>query len=313
MHDIDSVTGLAQLFSTHRDRDWYFLSPGGNWGDHLIYAGAESLARSLGLRWTNLDFRDLEHRLPPPGAAVYLHGGGGLNPWCSGRAFENLRRALTVADALVVQGPQSCDTESPMTRELFAATLAQSAAREVHIFAREATSARFLAQVLPNAFRLHLDEDTAFHLPAAELLVLCGLPEIPAGRYRLLVARDDDEAPPAPLPAGKEVVSLDPAYVAKSFAHWLRIHAFASRIITNRLHSAIVGSLLGKPVELLPGSYHKNRSVWEFSLERRGVAWSDGLDGCAPSPQIAAWLPQRVRNSWKFQRALLRLRGVPLE
>jgi hypothetical protein len=65
-------------------------------------------------------------------------------------------------------------------------------------------------------------------------------------------------------------------------------------------------------VELLPGSYHKNRSVWEFSLKERGVEWRDRLDASPVPESSLEWLPRRIRNSWKIRRVLLRLRGVPL-
>jgi len=311
MPDIDTSTKLADLFATNRERDWYFVSPGGNWGDQLIYAGAESLARSVGLRWINRDFRSIDSAPPPAGACIFLHGGGGLNPWCSGRAFATLSSALKIPGALVIQGPQTCDTESDDTRNLFASTLADTVAAEVHFFVRETTSARFLAEVFPPAFSLHVEQDTAFNLSQHELLALAGLRKIPKGRYSLVVSREDDEADTAPLVAGEGAVQLDPARYARSFSHWLRIHAFATHIVTNRLHSAIVGTLFGKPVTLLPGSYHKNRSIWEFSLKERGVEWCDRHDSPAETVSSMDWLPRRIRNSWKVQRALLRFRGVP--
>src|SRR5882762_5382201 len=149
MLDIDHSTKLADLFSANRDRAWHFVSPGGNWGDSLIYAGAESLARSVGLRWTDLDYRNIDSAPPPKGSCIYLHGGGGLNPWSSGRAFSNLRSALRVAGSLVVQGPQTCDTADVKTKELFASALADSVSPEIHFFAREPTSACLLAEILP--------------------------------------------------------------------------------------------------------------------------------------------------------------------
>lgn len=312
MIDIDLSTKLADLFSANRDCDWYFVSPGGNWGDHLIYAGAESLARSIGLRWTNLDYRNIDIERPPSGACIYLHGGGGLNPWGSGRAFATLRSVLQVQDSLVIQGPQTCDTESDQTKALFAATFARPLSAEIHFFARETSSAHLLAQILPSRVALHLDHDTAFHLPRDELLALSRLRETPEGRYRLVVSREDDEALSGPLIAGKDAIRMDPANFALTFPQWLRIHAFASHIVSNRLHSAIVGSLFGKPVELLPGRYHKNRSVWEFSLKQCGVKWRERLDGSPVPESPLDWLPRRVRNSWKVQRVLLRIRGVPL-
>jgi hypothetical protein len=304
---------LADLFEIHRDREWYFVSPGGNWGDHLIYAGANALARRAGLHWRDLDYKSIRVANIPEGAAIYLHGSGGFNPWCSGRAFGTLRMATRVPGAIVVQGPQSCDIEMPQTRQLFADALAESPCAAIHMFARERTSANFLAGIPDYRLQLHLDQDTALHLSTKELLGMAGLSCVPQGRYELLASREDNEAHGVVYRGDVNAVVIDPARFARDFVHWLRLHAFASRITTNRLHSSIVGSLLGKPVQLLPGSYHKNLSVWEFSLRDRGVEWREVADQPKNAdPSSSQWLPRRIVESWKVQHALLWLRGVPL-
>ena len=40
----------------------------------------------------------------------------------------------------------------------------------------------------------------------------------------------------------------------------------AEEVFTDRLHVAILGSILGKKVTLYGNVYHKNRGVWEYSL-----------------------------------------------
>lgn len=303
---------LEGLLSRHAGREWYFVNPGGNWGDQLIYEGAHFLADRLGLRRQDFDFRNFDPTAIPTGAAIYLHGSGGFNPWGSKRAFRILAQALSVRDALVVQGPQSCSTTTPETEALLAESLRDSRASEIHLLARERATERFLAERLPAHVHLHIDHDTAFQLPVNRLLELAQVSHFGKGRYRLIAAREDNEAPALPPQIHGRAVQLDPATYAISFRHWLRIHAQATSITSNRLHSAILGSLLGKPVTLLPGSYHKNRSVWEHSLRQRGVNWSDGFAPIASVTTRRHWLPRWLRQSWKFERAVKRLQGVPL-
>lgn len=308
---LNAAAQLESLFLTNRNRDWYFVKPGGNWGDELIYAGAESLARRTGLRWTDLDFRTFEPDSIPSKAAIYLHGGGGFNPWGSRRAFSNLEKALAVPDALTIQGPQTTEAQASATSEIFASIFSKAPPRNLHFFARELTSYEYLQSILPPSVHLYIDHDTALNLNYREALGLANLEAAPSGRYALVVARGDDEAP-AQSPKGESsVVVMDPAYYASSFNHWIRIHAFARRILTNRLHSAVIGSILGKPVQLMPGSYHKNRSIWEFSLSARGVEWCEESFP-APNKKIARIpLPKWIALSWKFQRTCMRLKGVP--
>lgn len=304
---------LAQLFETNRNRDWYFVKPGGNWGDYLIYAGAEVLARQMNLRWTDLDYFSFNPDLIPQGAALYLHGGGGFNPWGSKRAFLNLKRALSTNGTLVIQGPQTADTEASETSALFKDTFHNVGAAEVHIFSREERTHSYLSDSLPDAILKHIDQDTALHLNKANILELSDLRSSPKGRYVLLVARNDDEAPAGILSTIENAVMMDPAYFATSFRHWIRIHAYARRIISNRLHSSIVGTLLEKPVELAAGSYHKNRSIWEYSLKERGVEWKDAPQATTPVNISRSNDSNWPLNSWKLQRLTMRLKGVPLK
>lgn len=165
---------------------------------------------------------------------------------------------------------------------------------------------------LPAGVGLGLAHDTALSLDAGDVLRLAELAERPAGRYELVVDRQDDEMPDeAPL-ASSSALTLDPATYADTLRHWVRIHLYARSITTNRLHSAILGAIAGIPVTLLPGSYHKNHSIWEFSLRARGVQWADK----APppmhgGPDLLSRLPAFLRRSWKVRRLSMRLKGMP--
>ena len=79
----------------------------------------------------------------------------------------------------------------------------------------------------------------------------------------------------------------------RSFNQWVALHRRARCIVTNRLHSAIASVVLGKQTVLLPNSYHKNRSVWEYSLRERGVLWSDELPVRSVARIINAIAPLR--------------------
>lgn len=54
--------------------------------------------------------------------------------------------------------------------------------------------------------------------------------------------------------------------VSVSFEEFISAIARSNSILTNRLHVAILGYMLGKRTTLREGSYHKNRSVYEYSL-----------------------------------------------
>jgi exopolysaccharide biosynthesis predicted pyruvyltransferase EpsI len=50
------------------------------------------------------------------------------------------------------------------------------------------------------------------------------------------------------------------------------------RIITDRLHFAISGLILGRETTILPNSYHKNRSMYETWLRDLGCNFAENLE-----------------------------------
>lgn len=306
----DDGTPLRELFISLADRPFVFVRPGGNWGDHLIYFGAEHLAAQLGVSWRTVEFADFRPAEVPAEAVVYIHGGGGYNRWSSGNGPKSLRLGLQSAAKVVIQGP--CTLEGAGSLDFVAGDVARSAAEQVYFFAREHESFRICQAEMPGSVPYFLNQDTALYLDRDSLLSRID-PVRP--RIDLVAVREDVEAIPTGGRVDWRAPVVDPATYALSFAHWLRIHAVARTILTNRTHSSICGAILGTPTTLFSGSYHKNRSIWEFSLERLGVRWLDSAEAVPPLPEIdpmLAWMPcNRARRSWRLDRLAKRLRGIP--
>jgi len=310
---------LREIFERHRDRPWIFLRPLGNWGDDLIFAGAERMADNLGLDWRSCETAEFQAMVTTSDHCIYLHGGGGYNHWSSGRAIVNLELALNRSVHLVVQGPVSTEGSSEWLADRFKQALSCIRSRDFLFFAREKFTLQVLNDVeLPKlGATLCLDHDTALALSEEDVLAIAELKSMPIGNYDLIVLREDPEQPIRPTTGGmstgfsaSRAITLDPAYAAINFRHWIRIHLYAKSIITNRLHSSIIGAVAGKPVTLGPGSYHKNRSVWEYSLANRGVHWTDSIE--PPPNKLWSRLPKRIQNSYKVRRLRLALNRVPL-
>lgn len=303
---------LGAFFRQHRNARWLFVQPGGNWGDHLIYLGAEKIARDAGIEWQAADFRTFPTMAVEPATCIYLHGGGGFNSWGSGRAFDMLERAVTIPDAIVLQGPQTCETDRPDVADRFAHVMDRAQCANLQMLAREPRSWRYMLQHLPTGVPLGLAHDTALALTHADLLAAGELTAPPNRRYDLVIRRRDDEMPGGGSVSPDERYFTDPATFAESFRHWVRIHLSARRIVSNRLHSAIAGAIAGIPTTLLPGSYHKSRSLWEYSLQARGVQWADqALPGDDRGIDLLQWCPPFMRRSWRVQRLAMRLKGIP--
>lgn len=105
--------------------------------------------------------------------------------------------------------------------------------------------------------------------------------------YSLLALRQDQEGTPIPekIRNRKYDIICDPvncdmallrkmnSFLGITSKKWTSIHLKAKAITTNRTHSAIMGVIAGKEVEIFANSYHKNRGMWEYSLKDRGVRW----------------------------------------
>jgi exopolysaccharide biosynthesis predicted pyruvyltransferase EpsI len=302
---------LGNLFSSLRERRFLFVRTGGNWGDHLIYLGAEYLASELGLTWRTLEYDQfMSEPASRPGDVIYINGGGGFTKYASGKATHCFRKAFQTPDAVVIYGPCTVGDErvlQSLRREIRAAR-----AERMVFFSRERRSSEIAFNELPSSVEQFLNEDTAFYLDRDVLLNRAGRIR---QRANLIGVREDTESVKGSRSAGAFQSVIDPAYFAQTFDHWIRIHAASKTILTNRTHSAICGAILGTPTTLFNGAYHKNHSIWEFSLEQRGVAWLSDSQTVPMRPSVdpfLAWIPSAfIRRSWRLDRMAKGLRGIP--
>jgi len=303
---------LRSCFERFQDRPFLMVRPGGNYGDSLIYQGAEHLADDVGLSWTSTDADAFLNDSFDADQVLYLHGGGGFNPFYGGWPLKMLIHALQTHSGPIIQGPQTFDVSPEYLDHVRTELSSISPKAPVFLYVRERTSFAALEELLPPSIDLRIDHDTALHLRRADVTNDAARSFF---RYPLHAIREDKEEQATPFHTDGTGAQLDPAHYARSYDHWIRLHAHSRSILTNRTHSAILGTILGLPTTILPNAYHKNRSIWEFSLQDRGVEWADWP---APPPQDNRFsflqsLPgfQRLTQSTKVRRTALSLRGVP--
>ncbi len=111
---------LEKLYRANQQRPWVFVEPGGNFGDLLIYQGAYELANRCRLDYQVIDYEAFLNTEISPETAVYLQGGGGYNPYNSGKVFRLLEHALSVEHPCVVQGPCTVDQDGAVLQRLAA-------------------------------------------------------------------------------------------------------------------------------------------------------------------------------------------------
>ena len=263
---------IYDLFVRYRSRKFVFIEPGGNFGDYLIYRGAHKIAAVAGINYRTISHA--EYMCGSFGAddVIYVHGGGALNEiWGYDHLFTQYRHAFGQDGATAICGPQSVLSDESVLRDRIFGEMINRTTK-VHMFARDPISLEVLKKCAPAWMELGVDHDTALNLSADDLGV-----SRRAGGYVLYSVRTDREAVPV---REKNLLSfwIDPIYRCQDVDHWMLVHNRAGKIVTNRLHSAILGHILGKPTVLLANNYYKNRAVWEYSLRPLGVEWAESIE-----------------------------------
>jgi len=302
---------LSELFKKNNNQKFVFVKPGGNWGDDLIYFGAECLAKYNKLNYETCSLDEFIER-PVDDSIVYIHGGGGYNEWCSGRVFDCLQHAITNYSSMVIQGPCTSSTNLEFLTKRFDDCFKNKISEKIYFFAREHTSHNLyknIQSIIVNC-DVGIDQDTAFHSDTKLLIKKAGGLE---DNYTLFGIRVDNEAPTLKFEQDITKVIADPAVYAKSFDHWIRLHAFASSIVTNRTHSGILGALLKKDTTLFGSKYHKNKSIFDYSLVESSANWPNEkeLSSVLRKSLISNFIPNKIQQSYRITKALDILRGLP--
>jgi exopolysaccharide biosynthesis predicted pyruvyltransferase EpsI len=267
----------------------------GNNGDRLIRMGLERL---LG--------RNPARLMDDPVKAdrIILNGGGAMNDfWEGGLALWERYRRRYPDKPLTIAPSSFC-----LTRDRFERICAHADSPMV-LYAREQVSYDLLRGFAPPAWvDVRLAQDLALELrdsdfirghrdAARQLHVLIALrgdregsapalanvraPWLPAPirrplarlRTRLIARRSRRDLRAiersAGVPRATPRVYCD-ASVSADFDEFTALIRDGALIVTDRLHCAVLGWMLGKRVVLRPGNYHKNQAVFEYSLSGPG-------------------------------------------
>lgn len=264
------MSTVESFFRKHKDINFLLVNPGGNTGDHMIWAGGRKLADRTNVKYTTIRGSPIK---PTPRVGkdtiIYVHGCGGFCPW-NGWIFTLLKRLREVnPDNFLVVGPSTVSLDqSFMGDGLSGGFIDVFFTRDLNSFDM---MKNFIGEFVDSVY---IDHDQALSLCLGDGYlekITHMTPNSLKNNYSLLALREHEaEKANVCIDASKfNVVSPEPFYGRG----WGKHHYEANTIVTNRLHSAILGSVIGKPTYLIRGRWHKQRSVWEYSLKQRGVKW----------------------------------------
>lgn len=197
---------------------------------------------------------------------VLLRGGAYLNDIWKG--YGVLHSASKMLDRgpgrLMIIAPQSFYFSKPQLPRAFV-----DVKQEMHIFCRETDSYKLLRSLhKPRNIHVHLSHDTALYLTPKDFT-----PAVNRGKYVLVAPRLDRESvvkwrvKRIRRSNQMPVVSKD-VNLLRSYSSFVETISDSAVVYTDRLHVSILSAILGKETYLLPNSYHKNKSAYEYSLKR---------------------------------------------
>jgi len=252
----------------------YFIEPGGNFGDYLIWKGAYKAATLARVFHSVMGYEQLMQKRFGSDDVIYIHGGGGFVPWWSGKPMRMLAKLSAEFSGTLILGPTTFMNDETYIRGVFHDCFSKASFKRFFLFTREKTSFDLVRKkkILPCKAEIILEHDTALNLLREDVLT----DDVEQKGPVCYAIRHDKERPER---QGFNYLSwIDPIDISDTFEQWVRFHARSNALVTNRTHSTILGTILGIPTTMLPNGYHKNRSIWEHSLSDRGVEWRESID-----------------------------------
>lgn len=274
----------------NRDKKTILVTPGGNHGDTLIHLGhlknmdahgydyecfnlEKKYSRNpvLGVKYlVNIALWKLGFKegfkivdIPDDIELILFEGGGYVNDVWFG---------LTLLNQVLKRNKQTVTVAPQSYRFSTASIETYLKSRQVNLFCRERASYEHLRQMnLISNIHVEVSPEVALYLEKDDLdKYISPLDE----EYQLVAFRGDKESAISD-DAKRELLShcTNPVErdisVKGTFSDFVSIVENAEDIFTDRLHVAILGSILEKKVTLFGNMYHKNRGVWEYSLKDR--------------------------------------------
>ena len=245
---------LFSSFASNQEEIRFVANPG-NAGDSLIALATIIWFNKLGIKFTR---HYINHVFGADDIVVY-GGGGNFVPMYSDAA-NFIKNNLHVRRLILLPHTISGNVE-----------LLGSLGSNAFIFARERVSFRHIVNSMSHPENCFIGHDLALSLDCSDI-------KTGIEHGHLNAFREDTEKTSIVIP-GDNVDLSSKFQTPGCTTEWNEIVASvyglmsaisnASSVSTNRLHIAILASLLNKKTKFYDNSYYKNKAVYEYSLQNK--------------------------------------------
>ncbi len=239
MKELDLKEYLSKYKNTSVD---FFRFPG-NYGDSLIWHGTKKLLSSLNITEHYVDISS-----PKYNNVLFIDGGGNLVDYYSDVRDFLIKKPVLYDEIIIL--PHTIFGEKQIE-------VLNNVSSNLTIFCREKISAKFVEDNLTRG-KVYLWHDCAFYNEFSKM---------PVGNGILNAFRTDNESILKVWPESNIDLSYN-GYATKPLDGLIGILQKYAQVNTDRLHIAIISTLLGKQVGLFPNSYYKNKAVFDYSLKK---------------------------------------------
>lgn len=241
----NEIDNISSFLSKYIDKDVIYIPNTGNAGDDLIEYSTYQLFNSLKLKYT---IGSITQRYKD---CILFYGGGGnlIGLYNECKDFMNNNHL----NNKIVLLPHTIHSQDNLLKNLNDNTI---------IFCREKISYDYVYKLLKHKSNVYLSKDLAFYLNIED-------------KYKNIIGENECNAFRTDIEKTRIRISKDNIDLSlecrrdtsrESVVCLINEINKYHTINTNRLHIAILSTLLGKRVNFYKNSYYKNESVFKYSL-----------------------------------------------
>lgn len=260
------VSDFVSAIAAKQKEPVFYIANPGNAGDAVIALGTYHLFERAGLNYQILRADNLPEL---SGKTIFFGGGGNLIQGRYADLYNAIVRYVDTNRCIVL----------PHTIWGYEDLIRRCRSGNLTVFCREETSYNLcvMENELDNS-NIYLDDDLAFSIDDK---FLSSFRETKGVGTANCFRTDSESSGLHPVPEGNRDISYSwngslwhDRNLTESVVESLLIYISRFESIrTDRLHVAILGTLIGRTTYLFPNAYYKNRSVFEMSLKRFANAY----------------------------------------